>query len=56
MLRTECAKIKKTKFRRQRVKMKNAVDKIVEKIKTHVLCSLTFILKNHAIYEGGKIL
>ena len=33
------------------LKMKNVVNKIVEKIKTHILCSITFILKNHAIYE-----
>jgi len=32
------------------IKMKN-VNKFVEKIKTHILCSITFILKNHAIYE-----
>jgi hypothetical protein len=29
------------------LKMKN----IIEKIKTHILCSITFILKNCAIYE-----
>jgi hypothetical protein len=33
------------------LKMKNVVNKIVEKIKTHILCSITFILKNHAIYK-----
>jgi len=33
------------------LKMKTVVDKIVEKIKTHILCSINFILKNHAIYE-----
>jgi hypothetical protein len=27
------------------LKMKNVVDKIVEKIKTHILCSINFILK-----------
>jgi len=29
------------------LKIKN----VVEKIKTHILCSVTFILKNHAFYE-----
>ena len=34
------------------LKVKNVVDKIVEKIKTHILlCSINFILKKHAIYE-----
>jgi len=34
------------------LKMKNVIDKIVEKIKTHILlCSINFILKNNAIYE-----
>ena len=33
------------------LKMKNVMDKIVEKIKTYILCSITFILNNHAIYE-----
>jgi hypothetical protein len=33
------------------LKMINVVDKIVEKIKTYILCSINFILKNHAIYE-----
>jgi len=23
----------------------------VEKIKTHILCSITFLLKNHAVYD-----
>jgi len=29
---------------------------VVEKIKTHVLCSVTFFPENRAVYEkGGKI-
>jgi hypothetical protein len=30
--------------------MKN-VSKILEKIKTHVLCSVTLFSKNHAVYK-----
>ena len=25
--------------------------KVVEKIKTHILCSVTFFFENHAVYE-----
>ena len=25
--------------------------KVVEKIKTHILCSITFLLQNRAVYE-----
>jgi hypothetical protein len=31
--------------------MRNVTDKIVEKIKTHILCSTAFILENHTVYE-----
>jgi hypothetical protein len=30
--------------------MRNVLEKIVDKIKTHVLCSVTFF-ENHAVYE-----
>jgi hypothetical protein len=31
--------------------MRNALDKIVEKIKTHILYSITFFSENHDVYE-----
>jgi hypothetical protein len=31
--------------------MKNVSDKIVQKIKTHVSCSITFLLENRAVCE-----
>ena len=31
--------------------MRNVLDKVVEKIKTHVLYSLTFFSENRAVYE-----
>jgi len=31
--------------------MRNVLDKIVEKTKTHILCSITFFSENRAIYE-----
>jgi hypothetical protein len=31
--------------------MRNIADKIVEKFKTHILCSITFFSKKVAVYE-----
>jgi hypothetical protein len=31
--------------------MGNVQTEVVEKIKTHILCSITFFLKNQAVYE-----
>jgi len=32
-------------------KMRNVSDKLIEKLKTHILCSITFFFKNRAVYE-----
>ena len=32
------------------LRMRNVSDKIVGKIKTHILCSVIFFTKNHAVY------
>jgi hypothetical protein len=31
--------------------MKNISDKFIEEIKTHILCSTTFVFENRAVYE-----
>jgi hypothetical protein len=31
--------------------MRNVTDKFVEKIKTHILCSINFVSENRAVYE-----
>jgi len=31
--------------------MRNVSTKVVEKIKTHILCTVTFFFLNHTIYE-----
>ena len=33
------------------LRMRNVLDKAVEKIKTHILCSRTFFPKNRIVYE-----
>jgi hypothetical protein len=33
------------------VRTRNVTDKIVEKIKTYILCSTAFILENRTVYE-----
>jgi len=34
-----------------RLRMRNVSDKFVEKIKTHILCVITFFIGNRALYE-----
>jgi hypothetical protein len=31
--------------------MRNVSDKSLQKIKTHILCSITFFFENHSFYE-----
>jgi len=33
------------------LRMRNVSDKVVEKIQTHILCSVTFFKKNRVVYE-----
>ena len=33
------------------LRMRNISDKVVEKIKTHILCSITFFFENRAVHE-----
>jgi hypothetical protein len=32
--------------------MRNVSEKIVEKIKTHILCAVTFVRKSYCLWEG----
>ena len=32
------------------LRMSNILDKVVEKIKTHIVCSVTFFFENRAVY------
>ena len=34
------------------LEMRNVSDKIVEKMKAHILCSITFFFENYAFYEA----
>ena len=38
-------------FRSVRLRMRNVSVKFVEKIKTHILCAITFFFENRAVYE-----
>jgi hypothetical protein len=33
------------------LRMKNISDKVVEKLETHILCSITFFFENRSVYE-----
>jgi hypothetical protein len=34
--------------------MENVLDKVIEKIKTHILCSITFFRKLHRLFDNSE--